>query len=481
MKYSISRSFLVVALLLATLAFIANALSDNQGRLSPKVDGSQYIYMQMRTSLGDIVLELDNSKAPITCANFLEYAQSGFYDSTIFHRVISNFMIQGGGFTIDMIKKETRPPIQNEWKNGLKNERGSIAMARLGRQPHSATSQFFINVKDNPNLDRPADGAGYAVFGRVADGMDVVDRIRKVKTGAVKNYRDVPLEPVIIEKVAPLRGEKVEQLKEKVNEKRKALVTPLHQAAKTADLTKLRELIDGGAKIDARDTLQETPLHYAVVSGGFAQVQALIKAGADVNAVNQSHETPLYMAAANGQSDIVDFLLKSGADVDRRDVNLDQTPLFKAVDNGFPIIVEKLITFGSDINRLDKMSQSPLHLAVRKGNEEIIDLLIEAGADVNVRRNNGDTPMHVVALAGNLEVARLLLDAGADVNVSNTEGKTPLHYTVIKDFRQLAQFFLEQGADVNSRDSENKTPLGIALKFQRIELAELLRSRGGVE
>ena len=156
----------------------------------------------METNRGTIVLELNQAQAPGTVENFLDYVESGFYDGTIFHRVIDNFMIQGGGFTQDLARKETRPPIENEARNGLKNQRGTIAMARTG-DPHSATSQFFINVVDNPNLDYPSfDGWGYTVFGRVVDGMEVVDEIRQVPTGPQGPFpRDVPREPVVIEQM----------------------------------------------------------------------------------------------------------------------------------------------------------------------------------------------------------------------------------------------------------------------------------------
>jgi cyclophilin family peptidyl-prolyl cis-trans isomerase len=156
----------------------------------------------LETNYGNIVLELDAKKAPRTVANFLQYAREGFYDGTIFHRVIADFMIQGGGFTEDFKQKPTRPPIANEAINGLKNTRGSIAMARTS-DPHSATSQFFINVKDNSALDYPGrDGFGYAVFGKVIEGMDVVDKIRQVPTGVGgPGMKDVPKEPVIIKKV----------------------------------------------------------------------------------------------------------------------------------------------------------------------------------------------------------------------------------------------------------------------------------------
>ncbi len=158
--------------------------------------------VKMHTNLGAITIELDAEKAPKTVANFLEYVKSGFYEGTIFHRVIDNFMIQGGGFDKDYQQKPTRATIQNEAKNGLKNVKYSIAMARTS-QPHSASAQFFINVKDNSFLDYPGqDGWGYAVFGKVVEGMDVVDKIKAVKTGRGGMFpTDVPQEMVIIEKV----------------------------------------------------------------------------------------------------------------------------------------------------------------------------------------------------------------------------------------------------------------------------------------
>ena len=157
--------------------------------------------IKMTTSLGEITLELDHEKAPKTAANFEEYVRDGFYDGTIFHRVINNFMIQGGGFMPDMMQKATREPIENEAGNGLGNVNGSIAMART-MAPHSATAQFFINVKDNGFLDHPGqDGWGYCVFGKVTEGMDVVEKIKNVATGNKGGHSDVPVEPVVIEKV----------------------------------------------------------------------------------------------------------------------------------------------------------------------------------------------------------------------------------------------------------------------------------------
>jgi peptidyl-prolyl cis-trans isomerase B (cyclophilin B) len=156
--------------------------------------------VKLETSHGDIVIELNDEKAPNTVANFLSYVNDGFYNGTIFHRVISNFMVQGGGFEESFSQKETKEPIQNEANNGLSNKRGTVAMARTG-DPHSATCQFFINVVDNSFLDFQAEVGpawGYAVFGEVVEGMDVVDAIREVKTGSRGPHQDVPVENVVI-------------------------------------------------------------------------------------------------------------------------------------------------------------------------------------------------------------------------------------------------------------------------------------------
>lgn len=156
----------------------------------------------MKTNLGDITIELFEKEAPVSAKNFLDYATSGFYDGTIFHRVIDGFMIQGGGFTADMQQKKTQPPIRNESSNGLENRKYTLAMARTSI-PDSATCQFFINTNDNEFLDksRSQDGVGYAVFGRVTDGQDIVDQIGKVKTGTSAGMRDVPVDAVVIERV----------------------------------------------------------------------------------------------------------------------------------------------------------------------------------------------------------------------------------------------------------------------------------------
>ena len=154
--------------------------------------------VKLETSMGDIVIELDDKAAPVTVKNFLEYVEAGFYDGTIFHRVMVNFMIQGGGFTENMVEKGTRVPIKNEASNGLKNDRGTIAMARMDA-PHSATCQFFINHKDNSFLNYAGNAKpGYAVFGKTIEGMDVVDKIAFVATTYRNGMGDVPVQPVVI-------------------------------------------------------------------------------------------------------------------------------------------------------------------------------------------------------------------------------------------------------------------------------------------
>ncbi|MEF8699003.1 MAG: peptidylprolyl isomerase [Candidatus Accumulibacter sp. UW26] len=164
--------------------------------------------IDMQTSMGRIVIELDAEKAPKTVQNFVQYVNEGFYNGTVFHRVIPGFMIQGGGFTVELEQKPAPRKVQNEARNGLKNARGTIAMARTS-DPHSASAQFFINHRDNAALDYPAaDGWGYAVFGKVTQGLDVVDKIARVATGNRAMHQNVPLEPVIIQsvKIIPEKG-----------------------------------------------------------------------------------------------------------------------------------------------------------------------------------------------------------------------------------------------------------------------------------
>jgi cyclophilin family peptidyl-prolyl cis-trans isomerase len=208
------KTMLSVIAILALGIFMA---SLGAASAQDKTEKTKPVVM-MKTTLGDIVIELNPEKAPETVKNFLWYVDNKFYDGLIFHRVISNFMIQGGGFTKDMAKKEPKPPIKNEADNGLSNVRGTIAMARTG-DPNSASSQFFINVKDNTPLDFKSKTSGqtwgYCVFGKVIDGMDTVDKIRDVPTHSVDVYNDVPVDPVIITKAYRLSDDELKALKAK--------------------------------------------------------------------------------------------------------------------------------------------------------------------------------------------------------------------------------------------------------------------------
>ncbi len=200
------RSFLVTAV--ATISVCSAALATpDKNKEKPKI--SDRVYIKMTTSMGGIVLELNQEKAPISTENFVRYTKSGHYDGTIFHRVMSTFMIQGGGFDTEMNQKSVSDPIKNEWQNGLKNDRGTIAMARTS-DPDSATSQFFINVVDNGALDQPRGGAAYAVFGKVLHGMDVVDKIKMVKTTSKKGHQNVPVDNVVIQTVKVLDSDSPE-------------------------------------------------------------------------------------------------------------------------------------------------------------------------------------------------------------------------------------------------------------------------------
>ncbi len=167
-------------------------------------DEPQHPQVVINTSYGRITVELYPERTPDTVENFLAYVDDHFYDHTLFHRVIDNFLVQGGGFEPGMIQKTTRPPIRNESKQGLRNERGTIAMARLPADPHSATSQFFINTRDNETLNYSGDGVvetGYCAFGRVTEGMEVVERIEGVATRTVNDHQDVPIKEILIESV----------------------------------------------------------------------------------------------------------------------------------------------------------------------------------------------------------------------------------------------------------------------------------------
>jgi len=196
-----SRRIVLAGLSAATLALSAFAVQAQQTPQAPQ----QAQRVQFVTSQGKFTIEVYPDKAPKTVANFMEYVNSGFYSGTIFHRVINGFMVQGGGFDKEMKQKPTRAPIPLEAQNGLKNKAGTVAMARTS-DPNSATAQFFVNVVDNPNLDYPQpDGNGYAVFGKVVEGMDTIDKIKSVPTTAYGPMRNVPATPIVIESASVVK------------------------------------------------------------------------------------------------------------------------------------------------------------------------------------------------------------------------------------------------------------------------------------
>ncbi len=194
-----SRRRLTAGLVLGTAMglFSRGRADDKQKDEKKKLEGKPVVILD--TSLGVIEIELDAEKAPISAQNFVDYVEAKHYDGLVFHRVIPNFMIQGGGYDPNFKERATKPPIKNESSNGLKNDRGTVAMARTSA-PNSATAQFFINVRNNDflNKDRSQDGVGYAVFGKVTVGLDVVDKIKEVQTGSKGPHSDVPLTPVVI-------------------------------------------------------------------------------------------------------------------------------------------------------------------------------------------------------------------------------------------------------------------------------------------
>ncbi len=256
-------------LLAALLALVLQAPTHAQDTSTNSEETVDAVYAYMTTSMGDILLELDRGKAPISVENFMKYAEDKAYDGTIFHRVIGNFMIQGGGFEPDMTKRETRDPIKNESPNGLKNARGTIAMARTNN-PDSATNQFFINVKDNFNLDVASartGGAAYAVFGKVDTGMETVDRIRAVPTTVKAPMRDVPVEPVVIESVTKVSPTELETARKRIEAREKELAAEAARAIEE-QREKALALLEGKGVDTDNGTLHDSGLWTVVTKEG---------------------------------------------------------------------------------------------------------------------------------------------------------------------------------------------------------------------
>ena len=252
---TISR-ILVSSLLLATasIASTQDAPAPAPAKPAPTATAPAAAAMEycvFRTSKGDIVIELDRAKAPISVENFVQYVKDGFYDETVFHRVVAGFVIQGGGFDTKGVQKQTRSPIKNEWQNGLKNNRGTLSMARTPL-PDSATSQFFINLKDNAALDTPRGGAAYAVFGRVIAGMDVVDAIAAVPcvAKAPNPERSTPTEMIITTKAEMLTKEAAQKLAE---------AKPAAPAAPTAPAVPAAPATPASPAVPATPTAPATP------------------------------------------------------------------------------------------------------------------------------------------------------------------------------------------------------------------------------
>ncbi|GAB4550516.1 MAG: hypothetical protein Tsb0013_12320 [Phycisphaerales bacterium] len=229
---------------IAALTLPASALHAQDENAESERTLPERVYVQLETTEGDILLELNNEKAPISVENFVRYVEDDHYDNTVFHRVIGNFMIQGGGFTTAGVQKETRDGIKNEWQNGLKNEKYTIAMARLGGQADSATSQFFINVTDNVFLDQPRDGAGYAVFGEVIAGQSVVDAIKAVRTTVKNGMRDWPIEDVVITDAAVLSKSEADELSAELNKEAERMRLEAQREAKERWTTQLAQAME---------------------------------------------------------------------------------------------------------------------------------------------------------------------------------------------------------------------------------------------
>jgi len=270
----LAAAALILAGTITSIGYAQDAAEakDKAAGLHPRV--------KMETTLGDIVLELDAEKAPVSVWNFIKYADDKFYDGTIFHRVMKTFMVQGGGFTPELDEKAAglRPGIKNEWQNGLKNERGTISMARQGGAPDSAAAQFFINVVDNAKLDTPQrDGAGYAVFGRVVEGMETVDKIRDTEVSVNPKYPGGPVVPVtsvVIKSVRLVGDFDRAPVEAKFNAAQKEIADALAQVAKKRQDEIAKAIEDAKKETPAQPVTSKSGLVYVDLKVGDGETPA---------------------------------------------------------------------------------------------------------------------------------------------------------------------------------------------------------------
>jgi peptidyl-prolyl cis-trans isomerase B (cyclophilin B) len=346
------RSTACVLVALLILGCAAGALAQESAKKTEaKVEktgkkiGSENPIVVLETSMGDIRLELFSAEAPVTVESFLAYVRDGFYDGTIFHRVMDNFMIQGGGFTTQMEQKITKPPIRNEATNRLNNKRGTIAMARA-QDPHSATSQFFINVKENTNLnhyDKLPRRYGYCVFGHVIEGMGVVDKIKAVKTGQHGLHQNVPLHQVLIKRAY------VSEWPAYLTQLRSAsggtsyvpsMSSVLVEAIDSGDPDRVREAIEKGADPNYRDPERGPALLLAMGRARYEpEIQMESGSSQEDNSVTRTPDASYQAGDAKGTLpeqylQIGKILLMAGADVHAKDAD-EKTALYYASENEY--------------------------------------------------------------------------------------------------------------------------------------------------
>jgi len=440
--------------------------------------------VKLETSVGEITVQLYRDKAPATVENFLRYVNEGFYNGTVFHRVIPNFMIQGGGLTADMQSKQTRPSIKNEADNGLKNNRGTIAMART-TIPDSANSQFFINLANNDFLnfkDKSKQGWGYCVFGKVLSGMDVVDKIAAVKTTSKLGHQDVPVETITIKQITMVQAASSTQSSDNgvrpfdifkltpgTDDTQSTKSDDLIEVVREADIGRVRVLLERGADLNQKDSKGDSLLNIALIEGHVEIAKLLIEKGAAPN------RESLEIAAFSSQTEIVELLLEKGMNPARTGalVAAASGALYSkmmaslSTDKDLITIVDFLKSLEDkyDIDIVIDNDDADVHKVIRilvknrgRDHAAVIKLLLEVGADPN--RDEG-AALHVAAIGGPIEIVELLLAAGADPNQSKK--LTPLHVAALTGQLEIAERLIKAGANPHQAGKEGITPLFLAV------------------